>query len=162
MCLPRTEDRAGRRLRSKEDAMAEKRCAAKRSLIAAVVAYAAIWLACFVLYRTSLLTGALDGGAIAGYTLLVLYILLPAASVISSFLVGCVSDFGWWRLVAPLAACVFCPLFIMATFGLSTEFGLANVANTDFFAVAVGFAPAALGLAVGWLVSSRRAGGFCR
>lgn len=84
--------------------MAEKRCVAKRSLIAAVVAYAAIWLACFVLCWTSLLTGALDGGAIAGYTLLVLYILLPAASVISSFLVGCVSDFGWWRLVAPLAA----------------------------------------------------------
>ena len=121
--------------------MAEKRCAAKRSLIAAVVAYAAIWLACFVLYWTSLLT---------------------AASVMFSFLVGCVSDFGWWRLVAPLAACVFYPLFIMATFGLSTEFGLANVANTDFFAVAVGFAPAALGLAVGWLVSSRRVGGFCR
>ena len=96
--------------------MAEKRCAAKRFLIAAVVAYAAIWLACFVLYWTSLLTGALGGGAIAGYTLLVLYILLPTASVISSFLVGCVSDFGWWRLVAPLATCVFYPLFIMATF----------------------------------------------
>lgn len=92
--------------------MAEKRYAAKRFLIAAVVAYAAIWLACFALYWTSLLMGALDGGAIAGYTLLVLYILLPAASVISSFLVGCVSDFGWWRLVAPLAACVFYPLFI--------------------------------------------------
>lgn len=142
--------------------LAEKRCVAKRSVTAAVAVYAAVWLGCFALYWASLLAGALDGGAIAGYTLLVLYVFLPAAGIVSSFLVGRAGDLGWRRLVAPLAACVLYPLFIMVTFGLSTELGLVNIANADLFAAVCGLVSSALGLAIGWLASNRRAGDFCR
>ena len=42
-------------------------------------------------------------------------------------------------------------LFIMATFDLSTALGLTNIATADAFALALDFAPAALGLGTGWL-----------
>lgn len=140
--------------------MVGKHHATKRCLKSAVAVYAAVWLVCFFLYWASLLTGALDGGMVMGYTALVLYCALPVAGAASAFLVGRMNVLGWRRLFAPFAIALLYLAFIAATFGLSTMLGLASIASTDFSSFVYGFAPAVLGLALGWLLFSRQAEGF--
>ena len=62
--------------------MAKGSAASSRNLVAARVVYGAAWLACLALYWGGLATGALGGGGIMGYTLLALYVVLPAAGLV--------------------------------------------------------------------------------
>lgn len=122
-----------------------------RRVLRAAVVYGIAWLACLVLFWGSLASGGIAGGMIMGYTLLVLYGVLPAISAISAFFIGRVCSLGKRRLAAPFALATLYELFIMATFDLSTALGLTNIATADAFVFALGFAPAALGLGTGWL-----------
>lgn len=126
------------------------------ALVRAALVYGAAWLACLALYWASLVTGGLGGGAIMGYTLLTLYVVLPVAGIFSGLLVGRMTGLGSWRLVAPPAIAALYALFIVATFGLSTALGLTNVAAVDLAAFVYGLVPAATGLAIGWATSRRR------
>ena len=131
--------------------MTDARPVGTRRVLRAAAIYGIAWLACLVLYWGSLASGGIAGGMIMGYTLLVLYGALPAISAISAFFIGRVCSFGKWRLAAPFALATLYELFIMATFDLSTALGLTNIATADAFVLALGFAPAALGLGTGWL-----------
>lgn len=131
--------------------MADRSFGAKRATVRACVAYVSVWLACLALYWASLAAGVLGGGMIMGYTLLVLYFALPIVGAVSAFLVGRAGGLGRWRLAVPFSIAVLYALFIVATFGLSTTLGLANIAPADpAVLVCAGFVPAALGLAAGW------------
>ena len=93
---------------------------------------------------------------IMGYTLLVFYIVLPIASFVSSALIGGVASLGLIRLFAPIAfAALYC-LFSVATFGLSTALGLTNIDAAEGIALILGFIPAAVGLAAGWIFARVR------
>ncbi|MDO5042233.1 MAG: hypothetical protein Q4D92_01825 [Slackia sp.] len=129
--------------------MTEKHRVVKRGIIPAAAVYGVVWLACFALYWASLATGALDG-MVMGYTLLVLYCALPAAGAAAAFLIGRSGALGWWRLAAPCAITAFFVLFVAATFGLSTAFGLTNIASLYPADLVLGFVPSALGLLIGW------------
>lgn len=76
----------------------------RRAIRTAAALYGAVWLACLALYWGSLATGGLGGGAIMGYTLLVLYVVLPVAGAVASFLVGRARGLG--GVAAPVPACV--------------------------------------------------------
>ena len=125
----------------------------EKRLVKLAIIYGVIWLACLVFYWGSLATGALDGGGIMGYTILTLYVVLPIAGIVAAFLVGRVAGLGWRRLTAPVAIAILYVLHIAATFGLSTALGLTNIAPADLAALVYGFVPAAIGLAVGWVIS---------
>lgn len=133
--------------------MSKACCADMRRAMRAAVIYGAVWVACLALYWGSLATGGIGGGAIMGYTALVLYIVLPVASAASAALIGRSRDLGRWRLVAPFASAALYCLFIEATFGLSTALGLTNIASADATSLIFGFAPAALGFGIGWACS---------
>lgn len=135
--------------------MAKGGAAASRNLVAARVVYGAAWLACLALYWGGLATGALGGGGIMGYTLLALYVVLPAAGFVSSLLIGRTAYLGRWRVVAAPAIAIFFGLFIKATFGLSNMLGLTNIADDGLFALVLGLVPAAIGLAIGWATARR-------
>ena len=131
--------------------MTDKCPARTRRVLRAAVVYGIAWLACLVLFWGSLASGGIAGGMIMGYTLLVLYGVLPAISAISAFFIGRVCSLGKWRLAAPFALATLYELFIMATFDLSTALGLTNIATADAFVLVLGFVPAALELGTGWL-----------
>ena len=125
----------------------------KKRLVRAAIVYGAVWLACLAFYWGSLATGALGGGGIMGYVILALGIALPIAGVVTAFLVGRVADLGWWRLAALIAIAVLYVLHTVATFSLSNALGLTNIAPADLAAFMYGLIPAAIGLAIGWVVS---------
>lgn len=135
--------------------MAKGSAATSRNIVAACVVYGTAWLACLALYWGSLATGALEGGGIMGYTLLALYFVLPVAGLVSSLLIGRTAYLGRWRVVAAPAIAIFFGLFIKATFGISNMLGLTNIADDGLFALALGLAPAAVGLAIGWATARR-------
>ena len=132
--------------------MAEKQHGIRRRFIQSVAVYGTVWLACFVLYWFGLAVGAFGNGMIMGYTLLVLYCVLPVAGVVAAFLLGRSRAIGAWLLIVPIVIAALYTFFIMATFGLSTAFGFAHIAPVDFGTFIFGFIPAALGLAIAWLV----------
>ena len=125
----------------------------EKRLVRPALIYGVIWLACLVFYWGSLATGALGGGGIMGYVILTLHIALPIAGVVAAFLVGRVAELGWRRLTAPVAIAILYVLHIAATFGLSTALSLTNIAPADLAAFMYGLIPAAIGLAVGWVIS---------
>lgn len=136
--------------------MSKMRSAARRGLVRATAVYGTVWLACLVLYWTSLGTGSLRSG-IMGYTLLTLYAALPLAGLASALLVGRAAELGRTRLVAVPAIAALYALFIEVTFGLSNVLGLTKIAGDALSALAYGLVPAALGLAIGWATARRRA-----
>lgn len=81
----------------------------RRAIRMAGMLYGAVWLACLALYWGSLATGGLGGGAIMDYTLFVLYVVLPVAGVVASFLVGHARGLGG-GMAAPVPSCVRGPL----------------------------------------------------
>ncbi len=113
------------------------------------VVYGVVWLACLVLYWGSLAFGGLSGGTIMGYMLLVLYVALPVAGSVASFLIGRSRCFGGWRFLAPFASAVLYLIFIGVTFDLSTALGLTNIAPADVRLAACVLAFSFLGLAIG-------------
>lgn len=125
----------------------------EKRLVRPALIYGVIWLGCLAFYWGSFATGALGGGGIMGYVILTLYVVLPIAGVVAAFLVGRVAELGWRRLTAPVAIAILYVLHIAATFGLSTALGLTNIAPADLAALVYGFVPAAIGLAVGWVIS---------
>ena len=80
----------------------------RRAIRMAGMLYGAVWLACLALYWGSLATGGLGGGAIMDYTLFVLYVVLPVAGVVASFLAGHARGLG--GMAAPVPSCVRGPL----------------------------------------------------
>lgn len=120
-----------------------------RAACASVMVYGAVWLVCLAFYWGSLMTGALAGGAIMGYTLLVLYVILPIAGSVASFLVGRDHCLRGCRFLAPLASAALYFIFTGATFGLSTALGLTNIAPADARLVLFVFTCSFLGLAIG-------------
>lgn len=80
----------------------------RRAIRMAGMLYGTVWLACLALYWGSLATGGLGGGAIMDYTLFVLYVVLPVAGVVASFLVGHARGLG--GVAAPAPSCVRGPL----------------------------------------------------
>lgn len=127
----------------------------RRAIRTAAALYGAVWLACLALYWVSLATGGLGGGAIMGYTLLVLYVVLPVAGAVASFLVGRARGLGGWRLLSPLASAALYLVFTGVTFGLSTALGLTNIAPTGASMVALACACALLGLVIGMALDVR-------
>lgn len=127
----------------------------KRRLVPPVIIYGMVWLACLVFYWGSLATGALDGGGIMGYVILTLHIALPIAGIVSAFLIGRTAELGWWRLVALITIAVLYVLHTVATFSLSNALGLTNIAPADLAAFMYGLIPAAIGLAIGCVISLR-------
>lgn len=121
----------------------------RRAIHAAAALYGAVWLACLALYWGSIATGGLGGGAIMGYTLLVLYVVLPVVGAVASFLVGRARGLGGWRLLSPLASAALYLVFTGVTFGLSTALGLTNIAPAAVPTVALALTCALLGLVVG-------------
>ena len=125
----------------------------EKRLVPPVIIYGMVWLTCLVFYWGSLATGALGGGGIMGYVILSLYIALPIAGIVAAFLIGCAPELGWRRLVALIAIAVLYVLHTVATFSLSNALGLTNIAPADLAAFMYGLIPAAIGLAIGWVVS---------
>lgn len=125
----------------------------KKRLIRAAIVYGVVWLACLALYWGFLATGALGGGGIMGYIILTLHIALPIAGIVSTFLIGRVTELGWRRLAAPVAIAVLYVLHTVATFSLSNALGFTNIAPADLAVFMYGLIPAAIGLAVGCAAS---------
>ena len=88
-----------------------------------------------------------------GYVILTLYIALPIAGIVSAFLIGRVADLGWWRLIALIAIAVLYVLHTVATFSFSNALGFTSIAPADLAVFMYRLIPAAIGLAVGWVVS---------
>lgn len=128
----------------------------RRAIRMAGMLYGAVWLACLALYWGSLATGGLGGGAIMDYTLFVLYVVLPVAGVVASFLVGHARGLGGgWRLLSPLASAALYHIFTGVTFGLSTALGLVNIAPAAAPTVGLAGACALPGLIVGMVFDTR-------
>lgn len=127
----------------------------RRAIRTAAALYGAVWLACLALYWGSLATGGLGGGAIMGYTLLVLYVVLPVAGAVASFLVGRARGLGGWRLLSPPASAALYLVFTGVTFGLSTALGLTNIAPAAAPTVALALSCALLGLVAGMALDIR-------
>ena len=127
----------------------------KRRLIKPAIIYGVVWLACLVLYWASLATGELGGGGIMGYVILTLHFALPIAGIVSAFLIGRMTELGWWRLAVPVAIAALYVLHTVATFSLSNALGLTNIAPANLVAFLYGLVPAAIGLAVGWATAER-------
>lgn len=125
----------------------------KKRLVRAAIVYGVVWLACLALYWGSLATGALGGGGIMGYVILTLHIALPIAGAVTAFLIGRITELGWWRLAALIAIAVPYVLHTVATFSLSNALGFTNIASADFAVFMYGLIPAAIGLAVGCATS---------
>ena len=132
--------------------MAKSRLSAKCAVIRVIIVYGTACLACAALYWAIFAMGTLNG-MIMGYTLLVLYCILPIAGALSAFLVGRSHALGWRRFAAPFATAAFFVLFVAATFGLSTMLGFSNIACDYFGAFMLGFVPAMLGLAMGLITA---------
>lgn len=77
----------------------------------------------------------------------------PSQRALSAFLIGRTAELGWWRLVALITIAVLYVLHTVATFSLSNALGLTNIAPADLAAFMYGLIPAAIGLAIGWVVS---------
>jgi len=127
----------------------------RRAIRMAGMLYGAVWLACLALYWGSLATGGLGGGVIMDYTLFVLYVVLPVAGVVASFLVGHARGLGGWRLLSPLASAALYHIFTGVTFGLSTALGLINIAPAATPTVGLVGACALPGLIVGMVFDTR-------
>lgn len=127
----------------------------EKCLVPPVIIYGVTWLACLAFYWGSLATGALGGGGIMGYVILTLHIALPIAGVAAAFLIGRVSELGWRRLVAPVVIAALYMLHTVATFSLSNAFGFTNIAPAGLAAFLYGLIPAAIGLAIGCVISLR-------
>lgn len=125
----------------------------KKRLIKAAIVYGVVWPACLALYWGSLATGALGGGGIMGYVILTLHIALPIAGIVSAFLIGRVTELGWWRLAALIAIAVLYVLHTVATFNLSNALSFTNIASANLAVFMYGLVPAAIGLAVGCAAS---------
>lgn len=133
----------------------ERNTAITRGIFVSSIIYGIVWVCCLAWYWISIAFSIPDGGWIMGYTLVALYFALPLASAIASFFIGRESGFRLRRLLTPIAAGLFYALFTAATFSLSTALGLANIASPNFATLIFGFAPAALGLIIGWLTSAK-------
>ena len=77
--------------------MTDARPVRTRRVLRAAAIYGISWLACLVLFWGSLASGGIAGGMIMGYTLLVLYGVLPAISAISAFFIGRLQS---WKVAA--------------------------------------------------------------
>lgn len=128
---------------------------ARRATRVSILIYGVPWLACAAFFWGSLASGGFGGGAIMGYSLLVLYIILPVAGGIASFVVGHTHSLGGRRFFAPFISAVLYFIFTYVTFGLSTALGLANIAPENISGVSLVLACAFLGLAVGMVVDMR-------
>lgn len=128
---------------------------AHRAMRASALIYGVPWLACIAFFWGSLATGGFGGGAIMGYSLFVLYVILPVAGGIASFVVGRARSIGGCRFFAPIAFAALYLIFTYVTFGLSTAIGLANIAPENISGVSFVLAFAFLGLAVGMVVDMR-------
>lgn len=124
----------------------------RRAARTVAMVYGIVWLGCLALYWGSLATGNLGGGAIMGYTLLVLYGILPASGAVASFLAGRIHGLGGWRFLFPLASVALYLIFTGVTFGLSTALGLTNIAPADARSIPFVLTCSFLGLAVGMAV----------
>ena len=121
----------------------------EKRLVRAALVYGTVWLACLALYWGFLATGTLDGDGIMGYVILALGIALPIAGVVAAFLIGRVTELGWWRLAAPVVIAALYVLHTVATFSLSNALGFTNIAAADLATFLYGLIPAAISLAIG-------------
>ena len=131
----------------------------KKRLTRPAIIYGAVWIACHALYWGSLATGTLGGGGIMGYVILTFHIAMPVAGIAAALPAGRVAELGWWRLAAPVAIATLYVIHSAATFSLSNDLDLTNIAPADLDTFMYGLVPAAIGLAIGWTTALRGATG---
>lgn len=90
------------------------------------------------------------------YTILSFGVILPITTLVIAFRLEWKQDLGIWRWTAMGFFSIMYIAALWATFVLSTFLGVANIALLSLYTLLVGFCPSAIGIALGWLVWSKR------
>lgn len=121
--------------------------------VATAIAYLAVWALLLALFW---LTGAADDAM--GFALLAFYVVLPAATIVTSALVG--ADASWgptrWLVIPALGVMFMLATFLTFDLANSLEFGKANLPDPG--ALVPGVVSSAVGYGLGLLAASRRRG----
>jgi len=86
------------------------------------------------------------------YTLLAFLVLLPFATLVTSFLLELRQDLGLWRLLVIVGYSILYTAAIYATFVLSTWLEVTNLAPPSPATLLMGLVLSVVGLALGWMV----------
>jgi len=96
------------------------------------------------------------GGWIMAYTILSFGVILPITTLVTAFRLEWKQDLGHWRWGAMGFFGLMYAAALWATFVLSTYLGVANISAPPLYTLLIGLCPGAIGIALGWMVRSRK------
>lgn len=114
--------------------------------------YMAVWIICVLWFWL----GMSGGGWIMAYTILSFFVILPITTLVIAFRLEWKQNLGIWRWVSMGFFSIMYAAAMWATFVLSTFIGAANIAPPSLYILLVGLCLSAIGIALGWLVRSRK------
>lgn len=114
--------------------------------------YIAVWITCVLWFWL----GRSGGEWIMAYTILSFWVILPITTLVTAFRLEWKQNLGIWRWAAMGFFSIMYTAAFWATFVLSTFLRIANIAPPSLLTVLVGFCPSAIGIALGWLVRSKK------
>jgi len=117
-----------------------------------MLAYIAVWAACVLWFWLSM--GG--GGWIMVYTILSFGVILPITTLVIAFRLEWNQDLGYWRWGAIGFFSLMYVAAQWATFVLSTYLRVANISTPPPYTFLIGLCPGAIGIALGWMVRSRK------
>jgi len=117
-----------------------------------ILAYIAVWTACVLWFWL----GMGGGGWIMAYTILSFGVILPITTLVIAFRLEWKQDLGYWRWGAMGFFSLMYVAALWATFVLSTYLRVANISTPSLYTFLIGLCPGAVGIALGWMVRSRK------
>lgn len=121
----------------------------KPSKLALIASYLVIWIAAIVVFWAFAITYAESA---MGYSLMFLWIILPATTLIVSFLIGRNDYWGRGKWVSSLGFGVMYMLAEYATFSMANNLAFGKVNMPEASMVPAGAAISLVGMALGYLV----------
>lgn len=121
----------------------------KPSKLALIASYLVIWIAAIVVFWTFAITYAESA---MGYSLMFLWIILPATTLVVSFLIGRNDYWGRGKWVFSIGFGVMYMLAEYATFSMANNLAFGKVNMPEASMVPAGAAISLVGMALGYLV----------
>jgi len=131
---------------------AEKATGKKSNWKRNILAYTAVWAACVLWFWL----GMGGGGWIMAYTILSFGVILPITTLVIAFRLEWKQNLGYWRWGAMGFFGLMYVAALWATFVLSTYLRVANISTPPLYTFLIGLCPSAIGIALGWMVRSRK------
>lgn len=117
-----------------------------------IIIYMVVWGACILWFWL----GRTGGGWIMAYTILSFGVILPVITLVAAFLLEWKQNLGYWRWAAMGFFSIMYVAALWATFVLSTALGVAKIGTQPLYGFLVSLCLSAVGIALGWLVRSRK------